>query len=76
MASELEEATEITHELIKENIINQTDKQHSAWINRVALSTMIMALISALGAFVSRRYIQSITHRMYRSNSGSLAYGD
>lgn len=48
MASELEEATEITHEFIKENIINQTDKEHSAWISWVALSTMIMALISAL----------------------------
>ncbi len=53
MVSELEEAAEITHELIKEDVFYQKDNEKSEWISWVALLTMIMALISALGALLA-----------------------
>lgn len=53
MMSELEEAAEVTHELIKEDLIHHAKNSTLSWIDKVALSTMIMALISALGALLA-----------------------
>ena len=53
MISELEEAAEVTHDIIKEDLIHHARDTDLTWIDKVALSTMIMALISALGALLA-----------------------
>lgn len=49
MASEFTEAADAAQDLIKEELL----KGESQWISRVALSTMVMALLSALGALLA-----------------------
>lgn len=51
MGSELEEVAETATELVKDKVKeNKESKEEWQWINWVAISTMIMALFSALGA--------------------------
>lgn len=49
MPSEFEESVEVAHELIREEVSRKT----SRWIEWVAISTMVMALFSALGALLA-----------------------
>ncbi len=51
MPTEIEESTDVAHEIIKEESAN--NHQTLNWINWVALSTLIMALFSALGALMA-----------------------
>lgn len=53
MSSELEEVVETVHELIREELDQDHDRDIKSWINWVALSTMVMALLSAMGALLA-----------------------
>jgi hypothetical protein len=50
MPSEYGEAAENAHEVIKEELHGKNESDHSEEIKWVALTTMIMALLSAMGA--------------------------
>ncbi len=53
MTSEIEEATEVAHALIKEEVQEENKDEKSQWIGLVSLSAMVMALLSALGALLA-----------------------
>ena len=53
MASEYEESAEAAHDLIKEELHKRNDEERSRWNSRVALSTMALALLSALGSLMT-----------------------
>jgi hypothetical protein len=53
MASEFEEAAKAAQVLINDKIPEGGSGEESHWVNRVALSTMIMALLSAVGSLLA-----------------------
>ncbi len=53
MVSEFEEAAEVAHDLIKEELQKEGKDEKLLWIGLVSLSTMVMALLSALGALLA-----------------------
>lgn len=53
MASELEEPAEPAHDLIREELAEAEKDGSLPWLEKVALVTMIMALLSALGALAA-----------------------
>ncbi len=52
MASEFEEAAEVAQDLIKEKLSEESEEL-SQWMNHVALSTMVMALLVAIGVLLA-----------------------
>ena len=52
MASELEEAAEIAKDQIQEHL-STNHKERPKWVSRVGISTMIMALLIAIGALLA-----------------------
>jgi hypothetical protein len=53
MASEFEEAAETARDIIKEESLKEVEKEEPQWIGWVALSTLVMALLSALGSLTA-----------------------
>jgi hypothetical protein len=53
MASELEDPAETARELISGEWVSNSKEERSDWTSRVALSTMVIALFSAVGALLA-----------------------
>ena len=53
MVSEFEETAKAAHDLIKEELLEEAGEGKSQWIDWVSISTMVMALLAALGALLS-----------------------
>jgi hypothetical protein len=53
MASEFEESAETAQELISEELAENSREERSDWTSRVALSTMVIALFSAISGLLA-----------------------
>ncbi len=53
MVSEFEEAPEAAQDSIKEKFMKEVEEEMSQWIGWVGISTVVMALLTAVGAFLA-----------------------
>ena len=51
--TEIEESAEAAHDLIREKLLRKNDEDGSRWTGWIILSTMALALLSALAALLA-----------------------